>query len=140
MLSRIQAFGMTNQKYRPYFTSSELSELISSLKENPKPSRIPLIRYLEGFALKIERGLITSAHTLEPTIEQKLELEISHTEAVNSIQSKRFNAYRKWREFAHKCTPDEIEQAQTYRYENDLMSEEEEKEYDKLFTLNMKGI
>jgi hypothetical protein len=121
----------TNQKYRPYFTSIELSELISALKETPKPSRIALIRYLEGFALKISHGIISSAHTLEPSMSEKLELDQTRQEIIDSIGSKRFNAYRKWRDFPNKCTPGEIEMSQMYKYENDLMTPEEELELEK---------
>jgi hypothetical protein len=127
------------EKYRPYFTSLELQEIISALKSQPSPSRILLIRYLEGFALKIDRGLISSAHTLEPTIAEKLELDQSHTEAVNSLQSKRFNAYRKWRDSPEKCSPPEIELVQVYRYENDLMDPKEENDFE-LSMMQMKGI
>jgi hypothetical protein len=70
---------------------------------------------------------------------EKLELDQSHTDAVNSLQSKRFNAYRKWRDHAANCTPWEIDQAMVYRYENDLMAPEEESEWE-LAQFQLKGI
>jgi hypothetical protein len=127
------------EKYRPYFTALELTEIITALKSAPTPSRVALIRYLEGFALKISHGVISSAHTLEPSMAEKLELDVSHTEAINSLQSKRFNAYRKWRDHPAQCTPWEIDQAMVYRYENDLMAPEEESEYE-MSMLQSKGI
>jgi hypothetical protein len=136
---KIKTMNSINQKYRPYFTSLELTEIISALKSQPTPSRVALIRYLEGFALKISHGIISSAHTLEPSIAEKLELDQSHIDAVNSLQSKRFNAYKKWRDSPEKCSPPEIELVQVYRYENDLMDPKEESEFE-LSMLQTKGI
>ena len=126
-------------KYRPYFTSSELQEIITALKTAPTPSKMPLIRYLEGFALKIDRGIIRESHTLEPSLADRMELNETHTEAVNSLQSKKYNSYRKHRDYPSSCTPIEIEQSMLYMYENDLMTSGEESDYE-LAQFQLKGI
>lgn len=122
---------MSNQKYRPYFTAAEILELIAALKQSPTPRRLQLIRYLETFKIKIDAGVITAAHTLEPTIEQKLGLE-----SMPPPQITEEAAYQKQLISPTKCTPHEIAAAMEYRYLNNLMSPEESRAYEQ----NLLGI
>jgi hypothetical protein len=121
--------SINNQKFRPYFTSSELVEVISALKEQNKNKH--LIHYLEGFAIKIERGILEPSITLSPTIENKLEL--GDTNLGDILKAKKYNSYHKWKLAPNACSPNELAHAKMYRYENDLMSPEEEAEYEKSF-------
>jgi len=114
------------QKYRPYFTAPELSEIIASLKENPTPNRLAISRYLESFNLKITHGVISASHTLEPSIEQKLGFApVSDNEDVPD--SFLFNL---WRRAPATMNPKQIERVLDYRYRNNLMTPEEEKAYE----------
>jgi hypothetical protein len=114
------------QKYRPYFTAPELSEIIASLKENPTPNRLAISRYLESFNLKITHGVISPSHTLEPSIEQKLgfapdsQIELPSEEKLFSI----------WKASPTLLNPSEIARVLDYRYRNNLMTPEEEKAYE----------
>ena len=110
-------------KYRPYFTASELSEVIRCVKLSSQ--NISLLRYLESYALKISHGVITESITLQPTLADSLELDSPSP----SLDSKRFQAYTKWSQAPESCTPLEIELTHLYRFENDLMSPEEESIY-----------
>lgn len=123
----------TNQKFRPYFTSSELLEIISALKEQNKNRN--LIHYLEGFAIKIERGILEPSITIQPTIADKLELGSGPTGPTlgDVLKNKKYNSYHKWKLAPHACSANELAHAAMYRYENDLMSEEEERNYEKSF-------
>ena len=115
------------QKYRPYFTAEEILEIISALKQSPTPRRLQLIRYLETFKIKIEAGVLTAAHTTLPTIAEKLELDpptIPNKEVVGEA------AYQKQLINPKSCTPHEISAAMEYRYLNNLMSLEEQREYE----------
>lgn len=115
-----------NQKFRPYFTSPELSEIISCLKENPSQARLSISRYLESYLLKINHGVISPSHTLEPTLEQKLGFaQIS--EPIHAIDKA---AYEKHVSNPSSCTPQEIAEALDYKYRSNLMTPEEEKEYE----------
>ena len=117
-------------KYRPYLTLPELDIIISSLKisgSNPH-----LIHYLEGFKSKIDLGITSPNLTLtpRPTLSARLELGDAGDSTVNiSIETKRSNAYTKWLSSPQRCTPLEIELTHLYRFENDLMSHEEETIY-----------
>lgn len=123
-----------NQKFRPYFTPSELLEIISALKEQNKNRN--LIRYLEGFAIKIERGVLEPQLTLNPapSIEQKLGFHEDHSNDSlgNLLAKKKLASYSKWKLFPASCSPNELAQAKMYRYENDLMDSQEEFEYETL--------
>lgn len=111
-------------KYRPYFTASELGEVIRCVKLSSQ--NISLLRYLESYALKISHGVIAESITLQPTLADSLELD---SPSPASLESKRAKAYTKWLSSPESCTPLEIELTHLYRFENDLMSPEEESIY-----------
>ena len=117
-------------KDRPYLTLPELDIIISSLKttcSNPH-----LIHYLEGFKSKIDLGITSPNLTLTPRpgVMERLELGDTGDSTVSiSIETKRANAYTKWLSSPQACTAHEIELTHLYRFENDLMSPEEESIY-----------
>ena len=112
-------------KYRPYFTPSQLGEIIRCVKIASQDSA--LIRYLEIFSLKIDHGIQAPALNLAPTLGEKLELGLD--EPSQSLETKRHNAYLTWLSYPNQCSPFEIELTHLYRFENDLMSPEEETIY-----------
>ena len=114
-------------KYRPYFTASELGEVIRCVKLSSQ--NISLLRYLESYALKISHGVIAESITLQPTLADSLELDSPTSPLDSSLESKRAKAYAKWSQAPEACTPLEIELTHLYRFENDLMSPEEESIY-----------
>lgn len=116
------------QKYRPYFTAPELSEIIASLKENPTPKRLAISRYLESYSLKITHGVISPAHTLDPTIEQKLGFAAEPKHAHGEFTEEEL--YKLWRENPAILTPPGLARVLDYRYRSDLMTPEEEKAYE----------
>lgn len=121
---------MSSQKFRPYFTASELLEIITALKERPNPRRLTICRYLEAFKLKIEAGILTPAHTTEPSITEKLGFEDpSAHQSIHELSGEA--AYQKQLINPSHCTPKEIAAAMDWRYRNDLMSADEEKEYER---------
>ena len=117
----------TKTKYRPYFTASELGEVIRCVKVSSQ--NISLLKYLENYALKISHGVIVESLTLQPTLADSLELDSPDSPSPASLESKRSKAYAKWLSSPQTCTPLEIELTHLYRFENDLMSPEEESIY-----------
>lgn len=115
-------------KYRPYLTPQELDIIISSLKTTS--SNVSLIRYLEDFAHKISRDSIKPNLTLKPSLEDKLELNAPRARTMDSLIALKSLAYQKWLTNPTKCTSSELARVHMYRYENDLMSPEEETEYE----------
>lgn len=114
------------QKYRPYFTAPELSEIIASLKENPTPNRLAISRYLESFNLKITHGVISPSHTLEPTIEQKL----GFAPASQIEEFSEEELHKIWQENPRTMSPPGLSRVLDYRYRFNLMTPEEEKAYE----------
>lgn len=114
------------QKFRPYFSASELTEVITALKESPSPKRLGIIRYLETYAIKIERGVISPAHTNDPSIEQKLGFE----PATDIAPLEEETLYTWMCDPTKKLSPKQLKIAMDYAYRNNLLSSEQEVEYE----------
>lgn len=91
------------KKYRPYFTLPELRHLVSVLIQTEPTSG--LCRYLQRYLLDVESGFRQANHIGSGTLEQKLGFE--------------------------QEPKTKFESEQQYRYENDLMSPQEEYEYER---------
>lgn len=121
----------TKTKYRPYLTPAELEIIILALKTTA--SNPHLIHYLEGYKGKIDLGINSPNLTLTPRVgiadKLGLGLEDPMIEPTSSLSDKRHSAFLKWSQNPTICTPYEIELAYLYRFENDLMSPEEETIY-----------
>lgn len=118
-------------KFRPYFTLSEMEELISCLKESPSPKRLGIASYLEIFIHKANSGINKPAHRTKPTIDVSLGFTPDPELTIEQLK------YLAWIKQTTKpneqLTAREIELSKQYRYENDLMSPQEEAEYEKIF-------
>ena len=116
------------QKFRPYFSAAELTLIIQTLKSSPAPA-LGLIRYLEGFAIKIERGVISPALALQESMESRLGLSTS----VPSEQSMENLAtlWESYQDSRAKFSPAQLESLHAWRYENNKMSPAEEAIYEK---------
>jgi hypothetical protein len=124
---------MSNQKFRPYFTAEELTLNLQCLKTNPTLSSQTqsLVRYLETFAIKIERGITRPSIELKGTPTQQLTraLELDAPQLGN-INKEKGALHAKWIA-GQVLSPKELELVHLYRYENDLMTFEEETQYEK---------
>ena len=121
------------EKFRPYFTAEELQEIILCLKSHPNPRRLTIARYLESFALKIKHGIISPSHTLQPTQAERLGFhEITIQSAGVPIDHNLTGeaAYQKWLVDPAKATPKEIAEAMDWMYRNNLMSPQQESDYE----------
>lgn len=112
-----------NQKFRPYFTPSELQEIIRCLKAAPTIS-MPLLRYLESFSLKITRGIMQPQVTLQPSTEEKLGF------TPQAIQQSAQELWQEWLINPDKMTPPQMARIQQYRWENDMMDPVESAAYE----------
>lgn len=114
-------------KFRPYLTVSELETIISSLRTNGENPG--LIYYLSGFRDKITVGRMAPQLATKPTLTDKLELSSSSV-SVQNLSEQRLRAYTKWITSPNLCSIQELARARMYRYENDMMTPEEESEYE----------
>lgn len=118
-----------NQKYRPYFSAAELLEIIHTFKQHPTPARMGIIKYLEGYLVKINHGIITPAHVPVLTAIQKLGFD----PVLESMPTKTQIMQAAWEKVSlnpSAATPAEIELCMEYKYVHDLMTPKEMKDYE----------
>jgi hypothetical protein len=119
------------QKFRPYFTAPELLEVIKALKESPSyHTNKALVRYLETYAVKIDRGIIEPALVKAPSMEARLSGVNASAGATGE------ELYTKWETSPNSCTPAELEKVHLFRYSADLMTPEEATEFEKSQGIN----
>jgi len=119
------------KKFRPYFTHSELEEVISCVKKSS--SNLTLLRYLESFSIKIKHGTVAPSSEYESPSEK-----LGFTATPVSKDDAKNAAYAKWLNYPASCTSTEMTLVHEYRYENDLMDAGEEGIY--LTSLNLYSI
>lgn len=119
-------------KYRPYFSAAELAEIIRCVKA--ASTSLPLITYLETFAMKIERSVITPQLSLQPSLEQKLGMSVgggSHIPALPGpnppTAAELFAIWKSNPEYLH---PKQLAAVHQYRWEAGLMDSEEAERYE----------
>lgn len=114
------------QKYRPVLTMPQINLVVLALQSmnTHAEETKELLGYLEVFKVKQKVGLTTSAYATTPkrSMEEKLGLDDPAT--------RRYNAYLKAEKYPELCTAQELDDAATYRYTNDLMNAQEEEEYE----------
>lgn len=110
---------MTEQKFRPYFTTAELTELIRCVKTSS--TNQSLLAYLEAFAMKIDRGLLQSQISVQPSIEQRLGL----VQSIISTAPTPIELYQRWKTNPINLTPPQLAIIHQYRWENGFMDDEE---------------
>lgn len=120
---------MSSKKYRPYLTLTEINYLIECIKLRRDHISLDLLRYLEKYSSDIQAGLRTPNHTLQPTITQKLGFEETPTSQDGGRDiGTLLNIFNVNNSYIG-MTPAEIISLKEYRFENSLMSAEEEDSY-----------
>lgn len=122
---------MSSKKYRPYLTLSEITYLIECIQSRKDHISLDLLRYLQKYVSDIQAGLRIPNHTLQPTISQKLGFEESHASACSGIREiptllSLFTI--NGGSYIGLSIP-EIQALKEYRFENSMMTEDEEAFY-----------
>jgi hypothetical protein len=122
---------MSEPKYRPSLAANEIHYIISLVQndtEHPELAQSVLAK-LKLFVAKMNLGIVSPAFcsTARQSIEQRLGIDVSVT--VSPLLNREL-AFNKWQKTPELCSAAEIKLAQTYRYENDLMTQDEESEYE----------
>ena len=122
---------MAEQKFRPYFTTAELTEIIRCVKTASTNNH--LLSYLEAFAIKIDRGIMNPQLTTSPaqSLESKLGLGGSIIPSlpgpIPPTSAELFTIYKSNPEY---LSPSQLSIVHTYRWENGLMDEEESSRFE----------
>ena len=117
---------MSEQKFRPYFTPAELTEIIRCVKASSTNNH--LLSYLEAFAMKIDRGIMSPQLTTSPvqSLESKLGLGGSTMSALpGPIPPTPVELFAIFKSNPEYLSPPQLSVVHTYRWENGLMDEEE---------------
>lgn len=140
------------KSYRPSLdadTIKYLSQLATrEFATNNHPLALKAIGKLAPFVAKIKAGAVKPSHTYTPKqdiMEQLGEVssEVTHSEATHSDPATQEEAYKLWREAItyndfSLLTPETIAQAKDYAYLNDLLTTEEEEEYERSINITNK--
>src|SRR5450830_254989 len=118
---------MKAEKYRPCLTSAQISHIISLCKRDLSADSIGTICVLAPFQTKVENKSISPAYVMQGKQSLLNSLGYGNAEAHSSLThpQRRQLAFDKWSRNPDSCNTDELELVQTYRMENNLMSQEE---------------
>ena len=122
---------MAEQKFRPYFSPAELTEIIRCVKASS--TNQSLLAYLEAFAIKIDRGVMSPQLTTNPpqSLESKLGLTGSSISALpGPVPPTPAELYTIWKSNPEYLSPPQLSIVHTYRWENGLMDNEESSRFE----------
>lgn len=118
-------------KYRASLTESNIDKILSLCKlEAPMSNEsMYLIGYLAPIKTKIINAGITAAYTTAPkaSVEESLGMAAIETRSKEAIWK---DCYYKWKEDPTSCSLEEINGANEHRYLEDMMTPEEETEWE----------
>lgn len=121
---------MPIERYRPSLTAEQITTIIRVFKQIPQDTTVQdVLATLVPFEAKIIHGIKQPVSSVE-TLTEKLgwETGMSLTPA-----EKREAAWNKWVRNPQDCTLIELELASDYRYQFNLMSDEERKKHEEQF-------
>ena len=118
-----------NLKFRPSLTAGQIEHImhiLSTAGEN-SPLNQSCLKSLRMFSLKAQHGIVSPSHLSlgRESLESSLGFSTSHTQ-VTTVEL----LYKVWQSHPSTLTPSQLQQVQSYRYQNNLMSPEEEQDYD----------
>lgn len=121
---------MSTPKFRPSLTEQEIQYIIHLCTQDANPSTADMAHAVSGklkiFCAKMQLGIVSPAYTAASA----QRTNILESLGAGTPQERRLAAYSKWCANPVLCTPEEVAMAQTYRYENNLMTPDEESVYE----------
>jgi len=131
-------------KYRPVLTSQQITHILSLCKSNLSDESVSVIASLSVFEHKIRNEVITPAYISAPKPNLFDSMGLNPLAEIPSIRSKESKENRELRKSAlysvwsksenqslrDEMTIEDLRLIQEYRYENNLMSKEEETQFE----------
>lgn len=113
-------------KFRPSLTLDEINTIISALQPTGNNQ---LIRKLNTFTLKAQIGITAPSHVTIPkqSLEDSLGFGYGSSNAIHQTAEQ---LYTIWQTSPSSLSQSQLVQVSHYRYTNDLMSPEEESNYE----------
>lgn len=112
-------------KYRPCFTSEQISHILALCKRDLSDASLSVISVLAPFNTKIENKCIAPAYSMQEEKSLYASLGINDEYFGLTPPEKQKRAFEKWSLNPDSCNVEELELVQSYRMLNDLMSSEE---------------
>lgn len=125
---------MTIQKYRPCLTTRQIQHILSLCKNDLTLESLSVIKVLSPFQSKIENCSLTPAYSIEKNSSVLASFGSQNTGIENSSltpNEKRERAYKKWLCHPDSCSVYELELVQTHRFTSNLMSAEEQEQFER---------
>ena len=132
-MSKSQNISQT--KYRPVLTENQISHVIQLCRTNPSNASRSILSTLSLFEYKIKYGAITPAYTIDSESDPDLNSDILSKSSPPSLgysKQDKLSIYEKWKllDFDESLNSTEFKILQEYLYESDLMTTEEEQDYE----------
>ena len=108
-------------KIRPSLEEQEIQHIVELLDQSGSSFSLSIAAKLKLLLFKYNLGAIKPAYKTE-SVEEKL--------GMVSTKDAREITFAKWQKFPDLCTLEEINAVEEYRYEMELMTEEEAKVYE----------
>jgi len=121
---------MSAKKYRPYFTLTELKIIQGALSSSQNLGYVGIINYLSKYITDIESGYRRENIVLKPDLLESLtepdKIILSQDQTIRAM-----DLLQRYKDsYFAGMTPAEISQVNQLRYENGLMTKEQEEEYE----------
>lgn len=127
-------------KYRPVLSSSQITHIISLAKADASQASLDVVKALAMYEFKIQNDVVTPAYTetVKQSLEEQLGFVVSSPESshdpvisTNPIITELHNTlYETWLKNPSSLSVTQLAQVQKWRYENDMMTLDEERKYE----------
>ena len=112
-------------KFRPYLSQDEFELIIDLLKDREANRPSFEVSTLKFKLMKLMNDVAAGKRTPD-SVSKAMTLEEKLGAGKNATPlEKRTKAFEKWSKYPELCTHEELDMVQTYRYDSELMSEEE---------------
>ena len=120
-----------SKKYRPYFTLTELKIIQGALSSSQNLGYVGIINYLSKYITDIESGYRKENMSLKPDLLESLTESSSPSPKLPHELDQAISLLQRYKDsYFSGMTPAEISQVNQLRYENGLMTKEQEEEYE----------
>ena len=116
-------------KFRPSLTLDEINTIISALQSTGESK---LVRKLHTFTFKAQIGITSPSHVTVPkqSLEDSLGFGTSQSSSSTNQGQTGEQLYEIWKTSPSSLSSSQLDKVHHYRYTNDLMTPEEESNYE----------
>lgn len=109
-------------KFRPSLTLDEIQFLLSEVSWSNNPEQHTLMRKLEVFTLKATHGITSPSHVTIGRASLESQLGLAPDDRIETLLAT-------YKSNPRALSPAQLKQVQFHRFQNDMMTSEEEESY-----------